>query len=280
MNKLSRQKIILTPWDKELSGKLNPEAEHIHILLDSTTAAFSVTLPDAAATMQRELIFKNIGTNTVILVPINGQYIDDAESETIAASYALGLWADLMGTWWKLDSPGGEPGPPGPTGPQGPTGATGPQGATGATGATGAQGPTGATGATGAQGPEGDSAPYCMAIGIYDSLTDVLAMTGTIGLPINSKFAGKVLTNVYASVSTPGTTNTTDITVRRRRAGTEVYMLSTATKILSGGYYAQDGTVDLANDDVALGDMLFIDVTSVSTTPPKGLSVELTFEED
>ena len=44
-------------------------------------------------------------------------------------------------------------------------------------------------------------------------------------------------------------------------------------------YYQDDGVIDTSYDDVNTGDQIFIDVEGVTlTTPPKGLSVVLTFE--
>ena len=117
-----------------------------------------------------------------------------------------------------------------------------------------------------------------ISLAVVASDTDVSVADGVIGIPINSALNGMVLTLVNATVTTAGTTGTTDVMVRRSRAGSEVDMLSTATTINSGAYYAEDGVPDTSNDDIATGDMLFIDVTAVSTTAPKGLSVTLVFE--
>jgi len=101
---LSRQKIILTPSNKALATLINPDAEHVHILLDSTTAGFTVTLPDATGSMQRELIFKNIGDYDVTIVPITGQYIDKSLTHTLHPLDLISLWSDLVKTWWMLDN--------------------------------------------------------------------------------------------------------------------------------------------------------------------------------
>jgi hypothetical protein len=59
-------------------------------------------------------------------------------------------------------------------------------------------------------------------------------------------------------------------------------MLSTGMNIESGETStrtsAAPGTIDTAHDDVATGDVLRIDLTSVSTTAPKGLIVEMVFQ--
>jgi hypothetical protein len=103
-NKLTRQKIVLTPYDSALVGKIQPSAEHVHVLLDSTIAPFTVPLPDATASMKRELIFKNIGVNDVTLLPISGQYLDLDISHVVEPLDLVGLWSDLVKTWWLQDS--------------------------------------------------------------------------------------------------------------------------------------------------------------------------------
>jgi len=88
---------------------------------------------------------------------------------------------------------------------------------------------------------------------------------------------GKDLTVALAAVHTKGITGTTDVQLRRRRAGSDVDMLS--TKITIGDeWFAADGVINEANDDVNTGDMIYVDVDAVhSGTAPKGLSATLTF---
>ena len=87
------------------------------------------------------------------------------------------------------------------------------------------------------------------------------------------------LTGVVASVYVAGSgSGTTDIQVRRSRSGTNADMLSTKVTIGTTDYTASDGVVDTANDDVQEGDLIYIDVDSVASTAPQGLSVTLTFE--
>jgi hypothetical protein len=102
--KLARQKIVLTPYDNTLKGKIQGDAEHVHVLLDSTTAGFTVVLPDATATMQRELIMKNIGTNNVTVIPLTGQFVDKSTSHVISALDLVSFWSDRVKTWWMLDN--------------------------------------------------------------------------------------------------------------------------------------------------------------------------------
>ncbi len=104
MNKQTRQKIILTPSDSSLVGKITDDSEHVHILLDTRSGGFTVTLPTATGSMQRELIFKNIGTNNATIVPITGEYIDYSQSHVVGPLDLVSVWSDLVRTWWLLDS--------------------------------------------------------------------------------------------------------------------------------------------------------------------------------
>lgn len=100
---------------------------------------------------------------------------------------------------------------------------------------------------------------------------------GTLAFTVPSSLNGMNLVNVLASVYTKGVTGTTDIQVRRSRAGTDADMLS--TKITLGDEWSvSDEVVDGTNDDVATGDQIYIDVDAVhSGTAPNGLSVALEF---
>jgi len=147
-------------------------------------------------------------------------------------------------------------------------------------GETGIQGVTGVMGIgeTGIQGLTGLQAPIAISSSLFDAGDSVVISTGAKGLPVGIKLNGKKLTDVLAIVATSGISSTTDVTVRRRRAGAEVFMLTTATKINGGSYYSNDGVVNPSNESVQTGDLLFIDVTNTNTTAPLGLSVVLTFD--
>jgi hypothetical protein len=103
-DKLTRQKIILTLTDCVLSGKINPSSEHVHVLLDSSISGFSVILPDATFTLQREIIFKNIGAKDVTIQAKTGQFIDKGTSHVVKPLDLVSVWPDLVKTWWLLDS--------------------------------------------------------------------------------------------------------------------------------------------------------------------------------
>ena len=110
----------------------------------------------------------------------------------------------------------------------------------------------------------------------FESNVNLSIGDGKVGFTVPASMSGMNLTAAIASVYTQGTTNTTDVQIRRRRAGTPVDMLS--TKITIGAeYYAADGVINTSNDDIATGDNIYIDVDAIHSIAPQGLSVTLTF---
>jgi len=102
---------------------------------------------------------------------------------------------------------------------------------------------------------------------------------GDIFFRVPSTLNGMNLVAVAAQVQTAGTTGTTDIQIRNVTQSAD--MLTTKITIDSAetdsSTAATAAVIDAANDDVATGDQIRIDVDAVSTTPPKGLLVELQF---
>jgi len=103
--------------------------------------------------------------------------------------------------------------------------------------------------------------------------TAVAVLDGLDGIPIPAELNGYNISDVLATVDDKGVDDHTDIQVRRRRAGAEVDVLSVKVTI-GDEMFANDGTIDEANDDLATGDILYVDVDAVhSTSAPNGLSV-------
>lgn len=97
---------------------------------------------------------------------------------------------------------------------------------------------------------------------------------------IPDEMAGWDLVSVQAGVFAAGTTGNTDVQVNNHTQAAD--MLSTVMRIetteTTTETSAQPGTIDTANDDVAAGDIITIDVDAVQTgTAPKGLFVNLGF---
>ncbi len=119
-----------------------------------------------------------------------------------------------------------------------------------------------------------------LAFTVCGSAEDVAVGDGEDGVAVGAELDGFRVVAVSAAVHTAGATGATEVQVRRRRAGADVDVLSTKCQIESGEYRSADATqqpvVDAANDDLAEGDLLYVDVDGVSGTPPKGLSVVVT----
>ena len=112
----------------------------------------------------------------------------------------------------------------------------------------------------------------------FPSDVDIEIRDGTIAFAIPAVMNTLELTTVLASVYVPGTgSGTTNIKIRRSRVGDDQDMLSTILTLSTGQYFIADGIVDESYDDVLTGDLIYVDVTQLTTTPPQGLSVVLTF---
>ena len=110
----------------------------------------------------------------------------------------------------------------------------------------------------------------------FEDDTSVATGDGKVAFSIPAFLNGMNLTAVLATVHTQGVTGTTDVMVRRRRAGADANMLSNPVTI-AAEFFAADGVIDTNNDDVITGDQIYVDVDSVHTTPPLGLSVVCSF---
>jgi hypothetical protein len=117
-----------------------------------------------------------------------------------------------------------------------------------------------------------------LVFSIFDSDVNVAVGDGKKGYAIPAEWNGMNLIAATASVYTPGGTgNTTDIQIRRYRAGTPADMLSTLITLSVDEYTASDGIVNEGNDDIATGDVIFIDVDAICDVAPIGLFVTLVF---
>ena len=100
-------------------------------------------------------------------------------------------------------------------------------------------------------------------------------------LHIPADLAGMDLVEVHDEVKAAGTTGTSDVQIRNVTQAAD--MLSTKLTIDSGetgsDTAATPAVIDTANDDVAVNDLIRIDVDAVQTTPPEGLLVTLGFRE-
>lgn len=149
--------------------------------------------------------------------------------------------------------------------------------------ATAAETTTG-TDATRAVTPDGlagsDYGKRVVGIQVVDSATDMATGDGKAFFRIPSVMNGWNLVGVAARVYTAGTTSTCTIQIRNITQAAD--MLTTKISIdsaeLDSSTAATPAVIDTANDDVATGDGIAIDVDTVHTTAAKGLFVELIFQ--
>jgi hypothetical protein len=121
------------------------------------------------------------------------------------------------------------------------------------------------------------------SVSLVASDTDVAVADGTSGFCVPETLDGMNIVDCVASVYTAGTTGTTDIQIRRSRAGADVDVLSTKLTIdsaeVSSITAAAPFVINTSNDDLAEGDILFVDIDAISTTTaPKGLFVTVMAE--
>ena len=122
-------------------------------------------------------------------------------------------------------------------------------------------------------------AEVTIGIEILQSDANTEVGDGKAYIRIPSKLNLWTLSDIQVMVYTAGTTGTTDIQIRNKTDAVD--MLTTKATIDSGETdtltAATPAVIDTTHDDVATGDVIAIDVDAVSTTPAKGLYVELTF---
>jgi hypothetical protein len=109
---------------------------------------------------------------------------------------------------------------------------------------------------------------------------DITTGNGKLYYPVPASLAGLDLIDARAVLDTAGTGGGFLMQLRRKRSGSDVDMLSTRVSIDSGENDSEDATappvVDASNDDVIIGDRIYIDIDGVPTGA-KGLVAELTF---
>ncbi len=119
-----------------------------------------------------------------------------------------------------------------------------------------------------------------VGIMVVDPTTDVAIGDGKAYFRIPAALNGFNLVGVAATSYTAGTTGTEDIQIRNKTQAAD--MLSTKITIDSSetdsSTAAAPPVIDAANDDVATGDVLAVDVDAVQTTKAKGLYIEMKFE--
>lgn len=119
-----------------------------------------------------------------------------------------------------------------------------------------------------------------VSFAVYPSDESVLAGDGKKPFTVPAALNGYELVGVTASVHTLGAASgSTDVMVRRKRGAANNDMLSGVVTVGYGEYHASDGVINSSYDDVATGDLIYVDIDGVPTTPPQGLGVVLTFRK-
>lgn len=103
-----RTRVFLNPSNNQLVGAFPAESEHIHIVCDSATAAFSIRLPDVKLPEQREFIFYNLPSSgaghAVVIIPVDGQkLIVNDTAHSLSPFDTVSAVADLRNTWLLTD---------------------------------------------------------------------------------------------------------------------------------------------------------------------------------
>jgi len=123
--------------------------------------------------------------------------------------------------------------------------------------------------------------PITLQVKAFDDASVVTTGDGSVYIVIPANLNGRNLTAAHAYVSTVSTSATPTVQLRRVRAGTPVDMLSTKITIdaneVSSYTAAAPPVINVANDDVATGDVIGVDV-DLAGTGAKGLGVILTFQ--
>jgi hypothetical protein len=118
-----------------------------------------------------------------------------------------------------------------------------------------------------------------ISIAPFQSDTAVEVGNGLVAIPITAEWNGFDVVDVTAFVHDKGVTGTTDVQIRRRRAGADVDILSTKVTI-GDEWYVSDGVINTSNDDLQTGDVLYVDVDAIhSGTAPNGLTVAISIRK-
>lgn len=115
---------------------------------------------------------------------------------------------------------------------------------------------------------------------VYDSDVDTAVADGKQAAVIPASMNGMNLVDVTCSVAdlNSAASDATTVVLRRVRAGTPQDMTSTGVTIDYDAYTASDETIDTSYDDVATGDLIYVDVNGVTTAVQKGLSCTAVFQ--
>jgi hypothetical protein len=103
-----RTRVFLNPSNNILVGAYPPDAEHIHVVLDSSNADFTVQLPDVTLPEHKEFVFYNLPAsgagNIVTLLAVTGQLVMINDISHALNPYdTVSIVADLRNRWLISD---------------------------------------------------------------------------------------------------------------------------------------------------------------------------------
>jgi hypothetical protein len=117
---------------------------------------------------------------------------------------------------------------------------------------------------------------------LYKATTRVSVRTGQFYFVVPDIWNGLKLREGIAALNIAGSGfGSTTIQIRRRRNGTDEYMLNNPFTLNVGDLMVRldQNDISSSNDEINGGDMIFIDILSVTRTKPKGLTVTIVFYE-
>lgn len=173
------------PWTRVTSNYTATSNQQI--IADTSTGAFTITLPGTPATGNVVRITDGYDWSANNLtVARNGSTIETAAENLVLNLKGVTVELIYDGGTWQVTATVGGVGATGLTGATGTIGLTGATGPTGNTGATGPTGPTGPTGATGVTGATGSPAPW------VSSGSNVYFANGNVTIGSTSTVGGKL----------------------------------------------------------------------------------------
>jgi hypothetical protein len=103
-----RTRVFLNPSNNVLVGAFPADAEHIHVIHDSSAAPYTVVMPDVNSAEHKEFIHYNLPENgvgnTVRIVPVTGQEMRIREFyHDLAPLDTVGMVSDLKKRWLLSD---------------------------------------------------------------------------------------------------------------------------------------------------------------------------------
>jgi hypothetical protein len=102
-----RTRILLTPSNNALLYQ--PDSEHVHIECDTSTGAFSVTLPDLMLPKEKEFVFYNVPSdggagNDLTVQCVSGQVLSlGASSHVLKKNDSITLVSNMRDKWLMSD---------------------------------------------------------------------------------------------------------------------------------------------------------------------------------